>query len=251
MSIDIVDLRSFYASPLGEVARGLLLNAIRTRWESMHGFVLVGLGYATPYLGPFRDEALRSHALMPAAQGVVNWPSTGLSSSALVDADQLPLRDGSVDRIILAHALEMAQNPAELMAEMWRVLSPGGRIIIITPNRSGLWARMDVTPFGHGQPFSRGQLTGLMRQALFTPIHWGEALYVPPVRRRIFLKTARVWDRVGRTLGLPFAGVHVIEATKQVFRPAMVKKASRVLLPAAEPVLAPSRRMGRRMGRVD
>jgi SAM-dependent methyltransferase len=239
MSIDIVDLRSFYATPLGEVTRGLLLTAIRNRWESLSGMVVLGLGYATPYLAPFREEAIRSVAFMPAGQGVVNWPSSGLSSSALVDADQLPLRDGSVDRIILTHALEMAHSPAELMTEMWRVLSPGGRIIVIAPNRAGLWARMDVTPFGHGQPFSRGQLTGLMRQALFTPIYWGEALYVPPVKRRIMLKTARGWDSIGRALGLPFAGVHVIEATKQVFRPVTVKKLSRVLA-TPEPALAPA-----------
>jgi SAM-dependent methyltransferase len=245
VSIDIVDLRSFYASPLGEVTRGLILTAVRARWEDAHGFVVLGLGYATPYLAPFREEAVRSIAFMPAAQGVVNWPSTGLSSSALVDADQMPLRDGSVDRIILAHGLEMAQNPAELMSEMWRVLSPGGRIVVVAPNRAGLWARMDHTPFGHGQPFSRGQLMNLMRQALFTPIHWGEALYVPPVKRRLFLKSARVWDRVGRTLGLPFAGVHVIEATKQVFRPAVVKRGARVFAPEVEPALAPSGRVGR------
>jgi SAM-dependent methyltransferase len=243
VSIDIVDLRSFYASPLGEVARGLLLTAIRNRWENLQGLVLMGLGYATPYLGPFRDEAIRSIAMMPAAQGVVNWPSSGLSSSALVDADQVPLRDGSVDRVIVAHALEMAHDPAELMAEMWRILSPGGRIIVIAPNRAGLWARMDVTPFGHGRPYSRGQLMGLMREALFTPIHWGEALYVPPVKRRIMLKSARGWDRIGRALGLPFAGVHVIEATKQVFRPATVKKVSR-MLPQAAPILVPSGRLG-------
>jgi SAM-dependent methyltransferase len=244
VSIDIVDLRSFYASPLGEVTRGLLLTAIETRWPDMHGFALLGLGYATPYLGPYREGAHRSLAFMPAGQGVVNWPSSGLSASALVDADQLPLRDGSVDRIILAHALEMAHSPADLMTEMWRILSPGGRIIVIVPNRAGLWARMDVTPFGHGQPFSRGQLTNLMRQALFTPIHWGEALYVPPVKRRVFLKSARVWDRVGRTLGLPFAGVHVIEATKQVFRPAMVKKGARIIVPEAQPVMVGSGRTG-------
>jgi SAM-dependent methyltransferase len=239
MSIDIVDLRSFYATPLGEVTRGLLLAAIRNRWESLSGMVVLGLGYATPYLAPFREEAIRSVAFMPAAQGVVNWPSSGLSSSALVDADQLPLRDGSVDRVIVTHALEMAHSPAELMTEMWRVLSPGGRIIVIAPNRAGLWARMDVTPFGHGQPFSRGQLTGLMRQALFTPIYWGEALYVPPVKRRIMLKTARGWDSIGRALGLPFAGVHVIEATKQVFRPVTVKKLSRALA-TPEPAMVPT-----------
>jgi SAM-dependent methyltransferase len=243
MSIDIVDLRSFYASPLGQVTRDLLLTAIRNRWENLNGMVVMGLGYSTPYLGPFRAEAIRSLAMMPAAQGVVNWPSTGLSSSTLVDADQLPLRDGSVDRVIVAHCLEMAHQPAALLAELWRVLSPGGRIIVIAPNRAGLWARMDVTPFGHGQPFSRGQITSLMREALFTPVHWGEALYVPPVRRRLLLKSAKAWDRVGRTLGLPFAGAHVIEATKQVFRPVLVRRTVRALA-RTEPVLVPSRFSG-------
>jgi SAM-dependent methyltransferase len=230
MAIDIVDLRSFYASPLGEVARELILAAIRQRWSDLHGLAVMGLGYATPYLGPFRDHAGRTIAFMPAAQGVVNWPSSGLSSSALADTSSLPLRDGAVDRIIVAHALEVAESPREVLAELWRVLSPGGRIIAIAPNRAGLWARMDGTPFGHGQPFSRGQLLSLFRDALFTPVHWGEALYVPPVRRRILLKSARGVDRAAAAMGLPFAGVHVIEATKQVWRPALARKASRGLL---------------------
>lgn len=236
MSIDIVDLRSFYAGALGQVTRDLLLAAIRRRWENLGGMALMGLGYATPYLGPFRGEAIRTIAFMPAAQGVVNWPSSGLSSSALVDVDQLPLRDGSIDRIIVAHALEMTHSPAALMTEMWRVLSPGGRIIVIAPSRSGVWAQIDTTPFGHGQPFSRGQIMNLMRAALFTPVHWGEALYVPPVRRWFLLKTAKSWDRVGRVLGLPFAGVHVIEATKQMYRPVMAKKLARAL---PQPEMAP------------
>jgi len=239
MSIDIVDLRSFYAGALGQVTRELLLAAINRRWENLNGMALMGLGYATPYLGPFRGRASRTIAFMPAAQGVVNWPSSGLSSSALVDADQLPLRAGSIDRIIVAHALEMTHSPADLMTEMWRVLSPGGRIIVIAPSRSGIWAQVDSTPFGHGQPFSRGQIMSLMRAALFTPVHWDEALYVPPVKRWFLLKTARSWDRVGRTLGLPFAGVHVVEATKQMFRPVTVRKLARAL-PQPEPALAPA-----------
>jgi len=239
MSIDIVDLRSFYAGALGGAARDILVHAIRRRWDNLSGMALMGLGYATPYLGPFRGEAIRCVAFMPAAQGVVNWPSSGLSSSALVDGDQLPLRDGSIDRIIVAHALETTHDPADLMTEMWRVLSPGGRIIVIAPSRSGVWARIDTTPFGHGQPFSRGQIMNLMRAALFTPVHWGEALYAPPVSSWIVLKTAKGWDRVGRTLGLPFAGVHVVEATKQMFRPVMARKLAR--FPAqAEPALAPA-----------
>ncbi len=181
MSIDIVDLRSFYAGALGQVTRDLLLAAIRRRWENLGGMALMGLGYATPYLGPFRGEAIRTIAFMPAAQGVVNWPSSGLSSSALVDVDQLPLRDGSIDRIIVAHALEMTHAPAGADGRDVARAVAGGRIIVIAPSRSGVWAQIDTTPFGHGQPFSRGQVMNLMRAALFTPVHWGEALYVPPV----------------------------------------------------------------------
>jgi SAM-dependent methyltransferase len=249
LSLDIVDLRNFYASPLGGVTRDLLLAAIRRRWDSLSGMVVMGLGYATPYLSDYRQEAIRSLAFMPAAQGVVNWPSTGLSSSALVDADQLPLRDGSIDRIIVVHALETSHDAAAVLSELWRVLSPGGRLITIVPSRGGLWARMDGTPFGQGQPFSRSQVTALMRQALFTPVNWQEALYLPPMQGRLLLRTGRVWDRAARALALPFAGVHVVEATKQVFRPALVRKGARVLL-EAEPSLVPSRVLSARQSQV-
>ena len=38
-----------------------------------------------------------------------------------------------------------------------------GKLVIVTPNRRGLWARFEHTPFGTGRPFSRGQLTELLR----------------------------------------------------------------------------------------
>jgi hypothetical protein len=44
---------------------------------------------------------------------------------------------------------------------------------------------------------------------------------------------------VGATLSIPFAGVHIIEASKQIYRPAMVRKAVRVRAPL-RPVLVPS-----------
>jgi SAM-dependent methyltransferase len=180
---------------------------------------------------------------MPAAQGVMYWPEGGLSASALVQAVDLPLRDSAIDRLLLVHALEVAESPLDLLSEIWRVLAPGGRLIAVVPNRRGMWARLDATPFGQGQPFSRAQVTELMRQALFTPIHWGEALYFPPAQRRVVLRTAAAWEQVGATLSLPFAGVHLIEATKQVYRPVLHRNPARrrfALAPA--PALLPGNR---------
>jgi SAM-dependent methyltransferase len=239
MHLDVVDLKSFYASPVGHVAQRMILRGIRNRWETLSGLAVIGLGYAIPYLDALREGTERTIALMPARQGVVAWPAGQLSSASLVETSDLPLRDSVVDRILLVHALETSDDPSALMAEVWRILAPGGQVMMIVPNRRGPWARLDTTPFGHGQPFSRRQLTELLRRALFTPTHWGEALYMPPIQRQFFLRTALAWERIGTNLPLPFAGVYVIEATKQVYRPALAGKAARVrgLL---SPILVPS-----------
>ena len=201
---------------------------------------MLGVGYATPYLGLFREEAERCLALMPAAQGVVRWPSTRPALAALVEEDELPLTDSAVDRVLLIHALEMSSDPAELLREAWRVLAAGGRLLAVVPNRRGLWARMDTTPFGQGRPYSRTQITQLLRDTWFTPTGWGEALYVPPIPRGWFLRSAVAWERTGATLSAPFAGVHIVEATKQVYRAIPARREKRKLVPSLQPVLAPS-----------
>ena len=137
---------------------------------------------------------------MPAAQGVVKWPSASPTLAALVDEYELPLPDAAVDRVLLVHALEMSHDAGSLLREVWRVLSAGGRLLAVVPNRRGLWARIDTTPFGHGRPYSRSQITHLLRETWFTPTSWGEALYVPPVSRGWFLRSAVAWERTGATL---------------------------------------------------
>jgi SAM-dependent methyltransferase len=240
MSLDVVDLRAFYAQPLGTVARRFVSRGIRTRWKDLHGLSVVGIGYPTPYLGLFREEAERCLAFMPAAQGVMKWPSARPGLSSLVDEDEMPLRDGAVDRILIVHGLEMSQDVFALLREAWRVLAAGGRLLAVVPNRRGLWARMDTTPFGHGRPYSRTQITHLLRETWFTPTGWGDALYVPPISRAWFLRSAAAWERTGASVSAPFAGVHIVEASKQVYRAIPARRERRRLVPALEPVLAPS-----------
>ena len=62
---------------------------------------------------------------------------------------------------------------------------------------------------------------------------------VPPIPRGWFLRSAVAWERVGATISAPFAGVHIVEATKQVYRALPAREKPR-LVPALEPVLAPS-----------
>src|SRR5512137_393075 len=103
MSLDVVDLRNFYAQRLGTVARRFIARGIRARLADTRGMRVLGIGYPIPYLGLFREEAERCLAFMPAAQGVVQWPSHRPSLAALVDDCDLPLTDAAVDRVLLVH----------------------------------------------------------------------------------------------------------------------------------------------------
>ena len=229
MHVDIVDLREFYARPLGSVVRRIIVRRLRARWGDVRGMTVFGFGYGAPYLGVFRNEAARLGALMPASQGVVAWPQNQPRQAALVQEDELPLGDNCADRVLVVHGVETTENSRELLREVWRVLSPEGRLILIVPNRSGIWARFDTTPFGHGRPYSRGQLTRLLREAMFTPLNWDQALYMPPFNWPVLLRSAIAWERIGAILWPGLCGVNIVEATKQVYAatPEAVRKGVR------------------------
>jgi hypothetical protein len=108
------------------------------------------------------------------------------------------------------------------------------------PSRRGVWARVDGTPFGYGQPFSRGQLRDLVRDASFSAVFWGEALYAPPFRSRVLVDWSPAVEKVGGALGLPFAGVHIVEAIKQVPRPVGARRLARRQPIRIEHALAPT-----------
>ncbi|MBT3557734.1 MAG: methyltransferase domain-containing protein [Rhodospirillales bacterium] len=217
MWTDIVDIRDFYESQLGIVARRMIRRRVREFWPDVTGMRVLGLGFATPYLRPLMDEADRTIAAMPAQQGVLHWPADADGLTVLTDEMELPFDDLSIDRVLLVHGLESAEPVRPLLREIWRVLSGSGRLLIVTPNRRGVWSRLERTPFGQGRPYSRRQLSNLLRDTMFTPLQTETALFVPPVRSRMVLSSSAAWERVGHAAFSRFGGVLLSEATKQIY----------------------------------
>lgn len=224
---DVVDLRDFYETQLGAMARRMIRRGVRSMWPDVKGQRILGLGYATPYLRQFLTEAERTLAFMPASKGVLHWPSEGRGLTALVDEAELPLPDLSVDRVLLVHGLESSEYQRDMLREAWRVLTGEGRLLIVAPNRGGIWARLERTPFGRGQPYTYGQLSRLLRENLFTPVTNAAALYAPPSASRMMLSTAPAWERLGSRWFRTVAGVVIIEASKQIYAASAVSQRRR------------------------
>jgi SAM-dependent methyltransferase len=227
MSFSVHELRQFYASKPGALIRRLLLRRLRGLWPELPGLRVMGAGYAMPYLRPYTAEAERVFALMPDQLGVHRWPDgegeKGLV--ALCREEELPVETESIDRLVVVHGFEHARQPDDYLQELWRVLKSNGRMMLVTPNRLGLWARAEWTPFGHGNPYSHGQVTQLLQHNLFSIERSERALFMPPFRSAFMLRSAYKVENFGRYAIPGLAGLHIIEASKQVYGgiPATVK----------------------------
>lgn len=255
MHLDVVDLRRFYyRTALGRAAQRALQGAIRSFWPDVAGQTVVGFGFAAPLLRPFLGEARRVLCFMPGPQGVCRWPPEGPNVAALVEETHWPLPVGFADRLIVAHGLESSERPPALLEEMHRVLAPEGRCLVVAPNRSGLWARSDATPFGHGRPYSAGQLETLLEAHDFVAERTAGALWGLPSHRRFWLKTGGMWEGLGRRLDARrLAGAVMVEATRRVYampRPGLKERSLSPIevlegLAGARPKPAPGRARGR------
>ncbi|HEX3651572.1 MAG TPA: methyltransferase domain-containing protein [Rhizomicrobium sp.] len=235
MLFDSENLAAFYASALGQVTRRLVHRRLKSFWLDLRGTRMLGLGFAIPYLRTFALDAERTIALIPEDLGPFCWPSQR-SLSVIGEEESFPFPDALFDRILMIHGLEASESVRPFMRQIWRVLAPGGRLLIVVPNRTSLWAQVDRSPFAHGRPFTRSQLDRLLRDTMFVPERWDTALLLPPIKARRMVRTGTAWERAGKMLWPRLAGVHVVEASKSMYALAHVKKARRL-----KPVLSPAR----------
>ncbi|WP_108482892.1 class I SAM-dependent methyltransferase [Oceaniglobus ichthyenteri] len=218
MHLDVLDLRTFYyRTRLGRAAQKAVRDQMLRLWPPTRGQSVAGFGFAVPLLRPYLRDAERVIGLMPGPQGVMQWPAGQPNVSVLCEETLWPLERESLDRLVLMHGLETSENPTSVLEEAWRVLRPSGRALFIVPNRAGLWARRDKTPFGFGRPYSLGQLEAQLKHAGFVPQRQVAALFHPPSEKRFWLKAGPLMERIGRKVSDSYAGgVLMVEVSKQI-----------------------------------
>ncbi|MET3589120.1 SAM-dependent methyltransferase [Bartonella silvatica] len=232
--MDIVTLRNFYASTLGLRVQKTLCEQLNLWWPDLFDKRVMGFGYALPYLSVLRTRAQQCFAFMPASQGASSWPCAHKVATALVFEEDLPLSDASVDCVLLVHALEYTENSFETLNEIWRVLVPHGSLIVIVPNRSGLWARNTSTPFGYGEPYSRQQIIRLFEKTNFISGSVQEMVYYTPSSGYASQVFSFFYEPFARYLLPYFGGLLICQAQKRVYQglPVQRRQSRRVFIPA-------------------
>jgi SAM-dependent methyltransferase len=241
---DVLELDRFYRTRQGRAAHHMIARRLQPIWTDVRGLDVLGIGFANPYLDVWQGSARRCVSLMPAAQGAIVPGPDGVPT-ALGDEMHLPFQEALFDRVLLVHALEETESLPALLREVWRVMAPEGRLMIVSPSRAGIWALVDSTPFGHGRPFSRGQLARLLDDALLVPTAWSRALYAPPWGWSTHRRIANLWEEVGEYAWPALGGLIMVEAVKHNaavtpgLRTARVSR--RALEGQRQPALSPGR----------
>src|ERR1700727_2431882 len=135
MASDVVDLRDFYRTPLGQVTRRMIRRAVRRMWPDLRGISLLGIGYPAPSLTAISPETERTIALLPASLGVLAWPPDGANLATLAEAGEWLFAYYSMFRVLLIRALETSEQAGTMLNDLWRVVGGGGRLQLVAPNR--------------------------------------------------------------------------------------------------------------------
>ena len=240
MRQSVVQLEKFYASRLGRLTEIMVMRRLQNLWPELTGRHILGLGYTGPFMQSYLAQAKSAVLAMPAAQGAVVMRSQRGIISTLVHDDALPFADASFDNVILAHGIEEAVNVERVLKEVWRVMMPEVRIVLISAHRKGLWAHFDKTPFGYGRPFSRRQLRRALEQAGFVPALGAGVLYAPPLRSFARPRLSMATERAGESLWPGFSGLIMVEAIKRLYAEQDRGKAERVKTPKLSGVAIPN-----------
>ncbi|GBQ84664.1 class I SAM-dependent methyltransferase [Asaia krungthepensis] len=216
------DAAGFYASRRGEQVTSLLMARLAPLLPDPRGLRVLGLGFAQPLLAQWRglDEAkwvasaqldtplTRRHGT--SFSNLPSWPS------CLVAPDCLPFDDLSIDLVVMVHGLELV-DPQPLLRMVWKLLADHGRLVLVVPNRTGLAAKDDTLPFGHGSPFSASQLDRALHRGLFRVEASASALSAPLGLLSLGEKTALIADKAVGALGRRLGGVHLVNACKDLY----------------------------------
>jgi SAM-dependent methyltransferase len=86
------------------------------------------------------------------------------------DAQRLPLRDETVDAVVSIAVLQLIPDPAAALAEMARVLRPGGRLAVMVPTAARAARLWRAVPNGGAYVFGEDEIGDILEDHGFATV---------------------------------------------------------------------------------
>lgn len=215
---NISKLQEFYSTTRGKVVARTIRKKISKMWSSAAGDRVVGFGYASPYISSFINQGAENSVSLIPSEYVEDTSVINTNTPTVICSDNVwPIESNSVNRVVIVHSLYSERLLSAVLDEAWRVLTSEGRLLIIVPNRAGVWSRIDNNPFGDGSPYSMSQIRSILGEHNFNPERAERALFFPPAESRFILAASPIWEKLGDNMFNAVGGVNIIEANKRVY----------------------------------
>ena len=118
-------------------------------------------------------------------------------------AEALPFADGSFDLVLSVAGLEFMDEPDLALTEMFRVLAPGGRLVVAVLNARSPWGRTRVrqasrqdTPYRYAHFYTPGEFVAALSR--YGRLKWSGSVFFAPSGRG--MRLADLLERFGQKL---------------------------------------------------
>ena len=223
---DIIKLEKFYQSELGKAVQDRIYSKLKKYIYLHDGEKLGSFGFGEPYLSLLPKKKVSIFNFFSQRIGIKKNIINERLSNVLLDEEQLPIEDLFLNHIICIHCLEHSENLKKTLRELWRVLSPEGKIYIILPNKKSSWSFSSKSPFSSGFGFSKNQIVRILEDNFFEVQSVDRLVYFPSWNSKLLLNNRFFLEKIGSYFWRFFNGFYLCVATKRIYANSEPKKIS-------------------------